>query len=78
MFVQFVKWFTNVQKVIKDQWARDDPAFIVILAFFMLIAGLAYALAFSSFNILNILKLLLWMVGVDFVFVGILIASVTW
>eukprot|EP00598_Pedospumella_elongata_P008759 CAMPEP_0185008650 /NCGR_PEP_ID=MMETSP1098-20130426/90129_1 /TAXON_ID=89044 /ORGANISM="Spumella elongata, Strain CCAP 955/1" /LENGTH=106 /DNA_ID=CAMNT_0027537189 /DNA_START=58 /DNA_END=375 /DNA_ORIENTATION=- len=34
------------RKQTKNQWARDDPAFIVIQAAFVAICSLAYAVAF--------------------------------
>jgi hypothetical protein len=32
---------------IKNQWARDDPAFVVLLIYFIFAASLAYSIAFG-------------------------------
>ena len=38
---------TSYRKQTKNQWARDDPAFIVILSLFSAIAAISYGLAFQ-------------------------------
>ena len=32
----------------KNQWARDDPAFVVVIMSFMLASSLAFSLAFKA------------------------------
>eukprot|EP01117_Protostelium_nocturnum_P012964 TRINITY_DN479_c2_g3_i1.p1 TRINITY_DN479_c2_g3~~TRINITY_DN479_c2_g3_i1.p1 ORF type:complete len:247 (+),score=19.81 TRINITY_DN479_c2_g3_i1:143-883(+) len=68
---------TSWHKQTKNQWARDDPAFVAILLFFMSVASLAYAVAFRLGG-LNILKLMFWAVFFDFVTVGVVTATICW
>jgi hypothetical protein len=62
----------------KNQWARDDPAFVAILILFMGVASLAYAIAFQSDSFFGIIRTMVWSICVDFLLLGALIASVTW
>ncbi len=62
----------------KNQWARDDPAFVAILIFFMSMASLAFAIAFRVNGFMNILKIVFWAVFVDFISIGVLIATIGW
>lgn len=64
------------QKQTKNQWARDDPAFVVLLLIFLGIAALAYGIALRS--VFGIPHLILKMVVVDFLIVGALVATGTW
>src|SRR2546423_1635480 len=54
----------------KGRYRRDDPSFVVLLSFFLCVAALAWGLAYAR-GLLNILKLMLFMVGVDFTLVGL-------
>ena len=38
---------TSFRKQTKNQWARDDPAFVVILAALVALSAVAYCLAFG-------------------------------
>ena len=71
-----------MRKCIKDQWARDDPAFVVLLGFFISVATVAYCVMFyeslHSIFLLALLKAILYSVFVDFIFIGIIIATVYW
>ncbi|KNC54723.1 uncharacterized protein AMSG_01573 [Thecamonas trahens ATCC 50062] len=73
------KVFRNMvyHKHASDHWARDDPAFVVVSVAFLTIASLAYGIAFRA-SLWAVLKLLLWSVFVDFVAVGMLVATVGW
>jgi len=62
----------------KHQWARDDPGFVAILSLFMSVASLAYAIAFRVGGIVNILKVIFLAVFVDFITVGVVVASLGW
>merc|ERR1711871_787052 len=44
LFCRPMKVYRSVKyhKQTKNQWARDDPAFVVVLIFFMSVASLAY------------------------------------
>ena len=61
----------------KGHYRRDDPSFAVLLSFFLCIAALAWGLAYAR-GFLSILKLMIFMVGVDFALVGLLIATSAW
>jgi len=61
----------------KGHYRRDDPSFAVLLSFLLCIAALAWGLAYSP-GFLSILKLMVFMVGVDFALVGLLIAALAW
>ncbi len=63
------------RKVIKNYYARDDPAFVFILAALMMAVGFAYAIMFHS-TLLQYLSLTLSFFFVDFLLVGILLSSV--
>jgi hypothetical protein len=65
------------QKQTKNKWARDDPSFVLILCFFLFISAIFWGLMYTS-GILGILKLILYMVIVDFLFFGLLIATIGW
>jgi hypothetical protein len=40
--------FSQYRHRMKKQWARDDPAFLIVLTFFILITSIAYGIAFSA------------------------------
>jgi len=61
----------------KGHYRRDDPSFAVLLSFFLCIAALAWGLAYAR-GFLSILKLMIFMVAVDFALVGLLIATSAW
>lgn len=64
-------------KQTKNQWARDDPAFLVLLASMLCLSAIAWGLVFGL-GIVGILRAMLFMVIVDFVLVGSAVASFTW
>eukprot|EP00392_Amoebophrya_sp_AT5.2_P019584 g20488.t1 len=39
---------TSYRKQTKNHWSRDDPAFVVLTVLFLLVASVAYALAFMA------------------------------
>lgn len=63
------------RKQTKNQWARDDPAFVVIQAFFVGIAALAFAIAFRHPSFWGYLWTVAYSLVVDWLFVGMAIAS---
>ncbi|MGH0157074.1 UNVERIFIED_CONTAM: hypothetical protein FKN15_032904 [Acipenser sinensis] len=87
MDFEFAVWqmlylFTSPQKVYrnfhyrkqtKDQWARDDPAFLVLLSIWL--CGFAFVL---GMGFLEMIKLLLWVVFIDCIGVGLLISTLMW
>ncbi|CDK26325.1 unnamed protein product [Kuraishia capsulata CBS 1993] len=64
-------------KQTKNRWARDDPSFVLLLTFFITISAVAWGLVYSP-GALSILKLIGYMVVVDFLVTGIVIASIGW
>jgi len=62
----------------KHCWARDDPAFVVMLIYLLLIATVAWSLAFAERSPLAMLQLFAYVVTVDFLAIGAALASVGW
>lgn len=73
------KLYQNFQyrKTTKGQFARDDPAFLVLLALTFSILTVSFGVM-NGLPILNMLYILLWMVCVDCLATGMLIASFFW
>ena len=69
---------TSYHKQTKNQWARDDPAFVVILVYFLIVSVLAYAVAFHVPSVGALFKLILAVVLRDFLSTGVLIATIFW
>lgn len=61
----------------KNRWARDDPAFVLLQSVFLAIMAFLYGLVYSK-SVFGIIKLILYMVIVDYYIVGIAVASFTW
>eukprot|EP00440_Ansanella_granifera_P011101 gb/GFBE01012039.1/.p1 GENE.gb/GFBE01012039.1/~~gb/GFBE01012039.1/.p1 ORF type:complete len:246 (+),score=36.69 gb/GFBE01012039.1/:1-738(+) len=68
---------TSYRKQTKNQWARDDPAFVVVMIFFLTIASIAYSIALQVGGA-DFLHILLMFVGVHFLLFGVIVASVSW
>jgi hypothetical protein len=64
-------------KQTKNQWARDDPAFVALLLLFTAAASLSYAVAYHGTS-WRVISLIFWTVLVDFLALGLLIATTTW
>lgn len=60
---------------IKNQWARDDPAFLVVLSAFVLCTGLAYAVAFGVSSTYQLLRVTLGLVLVELIGLGWVLAG---
>ena len=69
---------TSWHKQTKNQWARDDPAFVAIQLAFLVAAAVAQALALGPLGVADSVKLLLWTVGVEFVGAALLLATASW
>ncbi|KAK2188405.1 hypothetical protein NP493_133g03032 [Ridgeia piscesae] len=85
-FWQMVYLFVAPQKVYrnfayrkhtKDQWARDDPAFLVLLSFWLCVSSIGFAFVLRL-TIIAFIKFLFWVIFVDCIGVGILIATLFW
>jgi hypothetical protein len=68
---------TSFRKQTKNQWARDDPAFIVVLIFFLVVASISYGVALQVRG-LALLRILSVFVGVHFLGAGVVIATCSW
>ncbi|KAI9338533.1 protein unc-50 [Obelidium mucronatum] len=64
-------------KQTKNQWARDDPAFVVLLLLFIAVTAVAYGIAYKL-GVFGTLNLILFMGFIDFLLVGAIVASVIW
>ncbi|KYR02296.1 UNC-50 family protein [Tieghemostelium lacteum] len=69
---------TSWHKQTKNQWARDDPAFVFILLLFMFVASMSYAITFHYLNFFHIIKTIFWSVFIDFILVGLIVATIGW
>ncbi|KAJ1534074.1 Protein unc-50, partial [Cladochytrium tenue] len=58
----------------KNQWARDDPGFYVIFSACLAVTAIAYGIAYAL-GFLGTLKLILFMVFVDYFAIGAGVAS---
>ncbi|XP_028656474.1 protein unc-50 homolog [Erpetoichthys calabaricus] len=91
MDFEFAMWqmlylFTSPQKVYrnfhyrkqtKDQWARDDPAFLVLLSIWLCVSTVGFAFVLEM-GFVQTIKLLLWVVFIDCIGVGLLISTLMW
>mmetsp|Transcript_39010 Transcript_39010/g.69889 ORF Transcript_39010/g.69889 Transcript_39010/m.69889 type:complete len:255 (-) Transcript_39010:145-909(-) len=68
---------TAYHKKTKNQWARDDPAFVCVCCILMAIAAVAYCVTFGD-GIGHSLLTVLSAVVVDFLLIGCLIATACW
>ena len=60
---------------IKDQWARDDPAFIVVMIYFISAASLAYSITFGFSSLAHFLRLVAGSVLIELLGTGALVAT---
>ncbi|XP_060024913.1 protein unc-50 homolog isoform X3 [Lagenorhynchus albirostris] len=91
MDFEFAAWqmlylFTSPQRVYrnfhyrkqtKDQWARDDPAFLVLLSLWLCVSTIGFGFVLDM-GFFETIKLLLWVVFIDCVGVGLLISTLMW
>lgn len=61
----------------RNKWSRDDPSFIIVLSFFLTISAVFWGVVYSN-GVLGVLKLVLYMVVVDFWVLGAVIATISW
>jgi len=67
--------FFSYRKQTKNQWARDDPAFVVVQGIFVALAALGYAIAFRHASLFSYAWTVLYCVVVDWLLLGMAIAS---
>ncbi|CAH1777681.1 unnamed protein product [Owenia fusiformis] len=79
LFYSPQKVYRNFQyrKQTKDQWARDDPAFLVLLSFWLCASSIGFSIVIGL-SFLNFWKFLIWVIFVDCIGVGLLIATCFW
>ena len=63
------------RKQTKNHWARDDPAFVALQAIFLVIACIAYAVAFKA-TFTGAISFLLYSICWNWLGAGILLASI--
>ncbi|ODV77876.1 UNC-50-domain-containing protein [Suhomyces tanzawaensis NRRL Y-17324] len=61
----------------KFSYTRDDPSFLILLTVFLCISAIAWGIAYSP-TVIDIVRLILYMVVVDFYLTGMVIATVSW
>ncbi|KAL7684222.1 hypothetical protein Plhal304r1_c037g0113081 [Plasmopara halstedii] len=66
------------RKQTKNRWARDDPAFAVIQFAFLLVATLAWAIAFRVDSAAKYAMLLFHAVVVEWLGLGLIISTLYW
>jgi len=64
-------------KQTKNQWARDDPAFLLIILLLLALQALTYSLVFGS-AVLPMFSLMLSFIFFDFLIPGLIIATCAW
>ena len=69
----------SYHKQTKNQWSRDDPAYIVICCMFVACSATAYCVAFySEVGLRGFLPVIAYAVFVEFLLLGALIATAGW
>nr|BBC28483.1 uncharacterized conserved protein [Eudorina sp. NIES-3984] len=68
---------TAYHKQTKNQWARDDPAFIVVCCALVAVASLAYCVTFGN-SVWDAVLIVLSAVLVDFLMLGVSMATACW
>lgn len=58
-------------------YTRDDPSFLILLTLLLSLSAVVWGLVYSP-NVNDILKLIIYMVLVDFYLTGLVIATVSW
>lgn len=64
-------------KETKNQFARDDPAFVVLLSLVLICTSILFALV-MRLSFLSTIEFIIWVVMVDCIGVGLLIATIYW
>lgn len=79
LFISPQKVYRNFQyrKQMKSQFARDDPAFFVLLIIWLFIASVGFAIVLGL-GIIGLLKFLLYILFVDCITVGLCVATILW
>ena len=62
----------------KHAWARDDPAFVVVLVYLLFVVSIAWSLAFGARSLLSMMRLFAYVVTIDFALLGATLATMGW
>lgn len=68
---------TSYHKETKNQWSRDDPAYLVLLCGFLTISACVHCLTFAD-GVAKSVKIVLYVVLVDFLFLSVILATLFW
>lgn len=79
LFASPQKVFKNsvYRKQTKNQYARDDPAFLVILAACIILSAAVLSIVLHL-NFFSFIKFTFWLVFVDCIFIGAGVATLAW
>lgn len=66
---------TKMQQEIKHQWARDDPAFVLLMIYLITASSFAYWLTFGSSSLYHFFRICFGIAIVEFLGLGCLIAT---
>eukprot|EP00033_Pygsuia_biforma_P001120 GCRY01001277.1.p1 GENE.GCRY01001277.1~~GCRY01001277.1.p1 ORF type:complete len:252 (-),score=11.75 GCRY01001277.1:14-769(-) len=69
---------TSYRKQTKNQWARDDPAFVLILSCFVVVSTLAHLIALHAGGLLSKFMVVFFYVFLDFFLLGGIISTFCW
>eukprot|EP00475_Leptophrys_vorax_P004591 TRINITY_DN12743_c0_g1_i1.p1 TRINITY_DN12743_c0_g1~~TRINITY_DN12743_c0_g1_i1.p1 ORF type:complete len:274 (-),score=52.96 TRINITY_DN12743_c0_g1_i1:56-877(-) len=69
---------TVLRKQIKNQWARDDPAFVALMILLTTFCGVLFWLVFSSYTLWELIRIVFGTVFVDFIGLGVLVSTCYW
>lgn len=77
LFISPKKVFRNFSyhQETKRQWARDDPAFLVLFSGWLFVASIIFAVALEL-TFLEFVKLLIWVIFIDCIGFGLLVAGI--
>ncbi|KAF9259136.1 UNC-50-like protein [Marasmius fiardii PR-910] len=64
-------------KQTKNQWARDDPAILVLIGACLAVAAVAWALVYK-YSFFETLELMFLMITRDFLLSGLVVATILW
>ena len=77
LFISPKKVFRNFSyhQETKRQWARDDPAFLVLFSGWLFVASIIFSVALAL-TFFEFVKLLIWVIFIDCIGFGLLVAGI--
>lgn len=76
-YYQFSYRNFQYRKHTKNQFARDDPAFLVLLGLWFVVSATGLSIALKL-HFLGFIKFLFWVIFIDCIGVGIIVATCFW